>query len=236
MRKGEKGIVILAPVLCKVKAQQEISEQRQETDAQSLRRLVGFRTAYVFDVAQTEGEELPQFASVKGDPAEHVDALKRFVNSRGLTLDYEQAIAPARGISRGGRITLLAGLSLAEELPQPQIIYVCIKILPLFPPLFSSFRQPQRRFSPRLALVIARPERRWRRKPPLALRSDELKIMRMNSIYCIDCICGRHFEIESREFVCPACRRRIVIEWGHNADSDSGETSAEKQPTSEAVA
>ena len=115
VRKGEKGIAILAPVLCQLKAQSEPSEPTEQNDTDRVRRLAGFRTAYVFDVAQTEGEDLPQFASVKGDPAGNGDSLKRFVQSRGIALDYDQAIAPAKGLSLGGRITLLPGLPSAEE-------------------------------------------------------------------------------------------------------------------------
>jgi hypothetical protein len=60
--------------------------------------------------------------------------------------------------------------------------------------------------------------------------------MRLNSVFCGDCVCGRHFENESREFVCPACGRRIGIEWDHDAGSDSEEPSVEKQLISEATA
>jgi antirestriction protein ArdC len=115
VRKGEKGIAILAPVLCKVKPQQEQSEHDDQTATHTFQRLVGFRTAYVFDIAQTEGQELPQFASVKGDPDKNTEALKSFISARAIALDYDQAIAPARGVSRGGRITLLPGLPAAEE-------------------------------------------------------------------------------------------------------------------------
>jgi len=34
--------------------------------------LAGFRTAYVFDVAQTEGRRLPEFAKTTGDPKDCV--------------------------------------------------------------------------------------------------------------------------------------------------------------------
>lgn len=36
-----------------------------------------------------------------------------------------------------------------------------------------------------------------------------------DSIYCADCLCGRHFETSSREWICPNCHLGIVIDWGH---------------------
>lgn len=37
--------------------------------------------------------------------------------------------------------------------------------------------------------------------------------MRLNSVYCAVCICGRHFETQCSDYVCPDCQRHIVIEW-----------------------
>ena len=57
VRKGEKGIAILAPIVRKVKdADGEAAEVRDDSG----RRVVGFRTVYVFDVAQTDGDALPE--------------------------------------------------------------------------------------------------------------------------------------------------------------------------------
>ncbi|MCY0870739.1 ArdC family protein [Alicyclobacillus sp. SP_1] len=59
VRKGEQGIMILAPLLAKT------SETTPE------RSLVGFRTVYVFDVSQTEGKPLPEVSvpRLEGDAA-----------------------------------------------------------------------------------------------------------------------------------------------------------------------
>jgi antirestriction protein ArdC len=109
VRKGEKGIVILAPMIGRKKSDDDLTE-----DAQT--RLFGFRAAHVFDVSQTDGEPLPEFATVKGDPKEYNDRLIQFVASRNIVLGYDGAIAPARGMSSGGKITLLPDLSPAEHL------------------------------------------------------------------------------------------------------------------------
>ena len=116
VRKGEKGIAILAPVVCKTK---RLQDQRNSTDESSEgaaeRRLVAFKKTYVFALDQTDGDDLPEFASVQGDPKEHLENLKSFVSAQGITLDYDIAIAPAHGVSQGGKITLLPGMTAASE-------------------------------------------------------------------------------------------------------------------------
>jgi antirestriction protein ArdC len=109
VKKGEKGIFILAPV---VRRKQENAEQN-ETDESST--AVGFRAAYVFDISQTDGQELPAIGSVDGDPREYRARLAKFVTEHNIALEYSQEIAPARGTSTGGKITLLPGQSPAEE-------------------------------------------------------------------------------------------------------------------------
>ncbi|QRF24825.1 hypothetical protein FY534_13655 (plasmid) [Alicyclobacillus sp. TC] len=52
MRKGEKGITIIAPMLVK--------EKDDETEELGKIVLKGFRGATVFDISQTEGEPLPE--------------------------------------------------------------------------------------------------------------------------------------------------------------------------------
>ena len=108
VKKGE-GILILAPI----SRRKDESAKQQDTDDSST--AVGFRAAYVFDVSQTDGEELPTIGSVNGDPRAYRERLAKFVTEQGIALEYSQDIAPARGISAGGRIRLLPGQSPAEE-------------------------------------------------------------------------------------------------------------------------
>jgi antirestriction protein ArdC len=65
VKKGERGILILAPIVRR-KAHREDSEQVDAEERQAL--IAGFRAAYVFDVSQTDGQELPQISMVVGDP------------------------------------------------------------------------------------------------------------------------------------------------------------------------
>jgi len=109
VKKGEKGIMILAPI---VRRKNESAKQ-DETDESST--AVGFRAAYVFDISQTDGQELPTIGSVNGEPREYRERLAKFVTGQGIVLEYSEDIAPARGTSAGGKITLLPGQSPAEE-------------------------------------------------------------------------------------------------------------------------
>ena len=113
VKKGERGIRILAPIIGvrrkpKEEAEKDITKQNQAV-------LVGFRSAYVFDVSQTDGKELPEHASVHGEVGEHRDRLIEFINAQGIELEFNERIAPAMGISYGGKIVLLPGQSKAEE-------------------------------------------------------------------------------------------------------------------------
>ena len=110
VRKGEKGIAILAPVIAK-----RAFNDETKSEELTVQQLVGFRTAFVFDVSQTDGKELPQFATVKGDATQHLDELKSFARSRGIEVRYDAGIAPAKGVSYGGRVSILPELTSADE-------------------------------------------------------------------------------------------------------------------------
>jgi hypothetical protein len=78
-------------------------------------QLVGFRAVYVFDISQTEGKELPALTDVQGDVSGYRERLIEFVQAQGVELNYSESIAPAKGLSYGGKITLLSGMQPAEE-------------------------------------------------------------------------------------------------------------------------
>ncbi len=77
VRRGEKGIAILAPMMRRDRSLDDVDEH--------LPRVVGgFRTVFVFDVAQTDGEALPDFARPVGDPGSAIETLESFLSSRGI--------------------------------------------------------------------------------------------------------------------------------------------------------
>jgi len=112
VKAGQKGIRILAPIVG-VRRKKD-ADASQDITKQNERVLLGFRNAYVFDVSQTDGVDLPALHEVTGDPGENIDRLAAFVKSKGIQLVYNAKIAPALGMSYGGRIAILPGQSKAE--------------------------------------------------------------------------------------------------------------------------
>ena len=113
VKKGEKGIRILAPIFG-IKPKRD-EEAEKDITKQNTRALLGFRNAYVFDVQQTEGAELPAMREISGTVGENRDRIVSFINAQGIELVFTEKIAPALGVSYGGRIAILPGQSEAEE-------------------------------------------------------------------------------------------------------------------------
>ena len=110
---GAKGIRILAPIVGVRRKKDE--EAEKDITKQNTRTLLGFRNTYVFDISQTNGVDLPELREVSGDPGESIDRLAAFLRVQGIQIVYNPKIAPAMGISYGGRIAILPGQSKAEE-------------------------------------------------------------------------------------------------------------------------
>jgi hypothetical protein len=113
VKAGQKGIRILAPMVGVKRKKDE--EAEKDITKQNTRVLLGFRNTYVFDVSQTEGVDLPELREITGDPGENIDRLATFLKTQGIRLLYNEKIAPALGMSYGGRIAILPGQSKAEE-------------------------------------------------------------------------------------------------------------------------
>ena len=118
VKRGEKGIQILAPMVGHRRKRDDADRnQAQESNAKPVPVLIGFRAVYVFDVAQTEGADLPEFEhNITGEVGEHRDRLIAFLDSQNIALEYTENIAPALGVSYGGKIAILPGQSPAETL------------------------------------------------------------------------------------------------------------------------
>lgn len=107
VRKGEKGIAIFAPMT--FKAKEGTAERNPEEER------IGFRAIHVFDVSQTEGKPLPDIGTVTGDPARHLEDLKRVVSEKGIRLEYSDDLGIAKGKSCKGAIVLCPEMPPAEE-------------------------------------------------------------------------------------------------------------------------
>jgi len=88
--------------------------EQTETDESST--AVGFRAAYVFDISQTDGQELPEIGNVNGDPREYRDRLGKFVTRPRHPSPITRRISLLLAVlPQEGKITLLPGQSPAEE-------------------------------------------------------------------------------------------------------------------------
>ena len=116
VKRGEKGIFILAPMVGRRSAKDVATDEPSEdATTEGQRTLYGFRAVYIFDISQTEGKELPTLTEVNGDVSGYRERLFKFVESQSVELSFSERIGPAKGLSHGGKITLLSGMQPAEE-------------------------------------------------------------------------------------------------------------------------
>jgi len=115
VKKGERGIAILAPVIRKSSKKQPKLETTETEAGSHEHAILGFRRVYVWDESSTEGAPLPEFAKITGEVGNNLERLKGFVAEQGIELVYDASIAPALGMSYGGRIALLPGQTQPEE-------------------------------------------------------------------------------------------------------------------------
>lgn len=108
VKKGENGIVIIAPLVYRKETVEEDDNRSNVTE------INGFKGVYVFDISQTDGDDLPEFASVQGNPTLYQEKLDRFISSSGITLEYSDTLH-SYGISKKGTIVIRSGLSPAQD-------------------------------------------------------------------------------------------------------------------------
>ncbi|RCK72750.1 MAG: LtrC-like protein [Anaerolineae bacterium] len=126
VKKGEKGIAILVPVIARIEKNQEASEEADDIDdaddenrEENLKTdtvkevVVRFRIGYVFDISQTEGEPLPELKWWNdGDaPSALVERITSAIRQDGIEIAEAEKIhygkGNARGLSLGGKIVVL---------------------------------------------------------------------------------------------------------------------------------
>lgn len=99
VRKGEKGIAILAPMFFKDK----------NADGDETKR-IWFKVVYVFDISQTDGSALPELPtkSTGERGADMLTRLLRFAESHGVTVRFvdQCCLNGAAGTSRGKEIEI----------------------------------------------------------------------------------------------------------------------------------
>jgi len=119
VRKGETSIAILAPIVCKV---------WDEESGEDVRQVIGFRSARVFDVSQTDGDpllELPR-PVLLGDDSESIQAAlgraEALATSRGFPICYGNL----RGGALGSFSVTRRAITVRADLPPLQTLKTLI--------------------------------------------------------------------------------------------------------------
>jgi antirestriction protein ArdC len=103
VRKGEKGIAILAPMFFKDKT-------RMADGSEGETKRIWFKVVYVFDISQTDGMPLPELPTKStGERGQDMlDRLLRFAASRGITVRFVDKckLNGAAGTSKGTEIEI----------------------------------------------------------------------------------------------------------------------------------
>lgn len=91
VRKGEKAIRILAPVPRRFKTKETDPKTGEEVETEH--SWTDFRAVPVFDVSQTEGDELPSLTSTLDGDVEGFEALRdRIAAAAGVTVEFDAEI------------------------------------------------------------------------------------------------------------------------------------------------
>jgi antirestriction protein ArdC len=102
VRKGEKGIAILAPMFFK--------DKRQTAEGELEAQRIWFKVVHVFDISQTDGTPLPELPtkSFGKRGQDMLNRLLRFVGSRGITVRFVEkcSLNGAAGTSKGTEIEI----------------------------------------------------------------------------------------------------------------------------------
>ncbi len=114
VRKGEKGITILRPVIKKTATD---CTNGPDDPAQPVRELVGFSTTTVFDIAQTTGEPIPADPAVltaTAPPGLQPD-LERIISEHGYTVEYLDIARRADGWTHPATRTVAVKATLTPD-------------------------------------------------------------------------------------------------------------------------
>ena len=116
VRKGGTGIGIMAPLIYRSRDDSGADTSPAVDKSKAAERSIrGFKIVHVFDVSQTDGEELPQFAAITGDPGELLSSMEELIRSTGIILKDEVLGSGIKGVSRQGEIAIAEGLPAAER-------------------------------------------------------------------------------------------------------------------------
>ncbi|MBI5707592.1 MAG: DUF1738 domain-containing protein [Armatimonadetes bacterium] len=110
VRRGEKGICIVAPIARKG------AKADSHAEDGSILQTKGFIGVHVWDISQTDGQDLPTIGKRTGNPGIYLERLKQFAADSGIKLEYLPSLGGPEGKSSGGRIQIKQGMSAPDEL------------------------------------------------------------------------------------------------------------------------
>lgn len=120
--KGEKGIAILAPKRVTVTDKDDNGKPKLDANGKPIKskRVVGFTTATVFDVSQTDGKPLPEGGNrmlSETPPDGFRDDLETAIAAEGYTVSYEEIGGGANGYTDpvNKRVVVKEGLPAANQ-------------------------------------------------------------------------------------------------------------------------
>ncbi len=109
VKQGESGIAILAPMIGR-KKDDTISNNRVEAPQEKENSVYGFKAVHVFDISQTEGEELPKLSEIRGSAADNLMYLESVYDTLNIKLETRPMPDGLRGVSLGGHVVVKEGL------------------------------------------------------------------------------------------------------------------------------
>lgn len=120
VRKGERGITIIAPMPYKQRKEVETTDAygNQTTEEREIDRLA-FKTTTTFDISQTEGEPLPSLTQILCDPVEDFADLMEAIHSIS---PVPIAFEPIKGSANGFYSISEKRIVVKEDLPETQTV------------------------------------------------------------------------------------------------------------------
>jgi len=107
VKKGEKGIAILAPFTYKKEVKKSnLNSDTDDQETEEVKRTY-FNTVYVFDISQTEGEPVPQLdMELENTNQELINLLLDYAKSQEIEIAFKSLSGGTDGYSRGGEIVI----------------------------------------------------------------------------------------------------------------------------------
>jgi hypothetical protein len=116
VKKGEKGIAILAPFTYKKEVEKSnLNSKTDDEETEEVKRTY-FNTVYVFDISQTEGEPVPQLdMELENSNQELINLLLDYAASQEIAVGFKPLLGGTDGYSKGGEIVINENVNETEQ-------------------------------------------------------------------------------------------------------------------------